>query len=182
MIIATDILPECYVDTNIVTTMLHVCGIQVNACHCKGCGTVAVSMQSDKLTDTFAVGIVDNDKRQPTYFTKEFLSLGQSAHLELLRHRELRHYLIRVTPAMDGFILDVAKECRVSPAEFELPETLNEFKKLTKSVTAKEDQNLTRLFKALKDHKEMILLRDCLSYLYTNKYSVNEDSLTAMFE
>ena len=56
------IIPECYVDTNLVETL--VCKAGCN--HQKGCNQVAKVMQ-EKFADRFAVGIIDADKRKPGY-------------------------------------------------------------------------------------------------------------------
>ena len=59
---ALRIIPECYVDTNLVSALLG--GIGVN--HQKSCNKV-VGRMKDKYGDDFAVGIIDNDKRRPGY-------------------------------------------------------------------------------------------------------------------
>lgn len=61
MSIAHDILPECFVDTNIVNTFLTMEGIYVDANHCHGCNKVGNMMQQ-QLKDEFALGVIDNDK------------------------------------------------------------------------------------------------------------------------
>lgn len=45
MSIAHDILPECFVDTNIVNTFLKMEGIYIDANHCHGCNKVGNMMQ-----------------------------------------------------------------------------------------------------------------------------------------
>ena len=57
------IIPECYIDTNLIETIVPtVRGYN----HQKGAGTVTKLMQG-KLNDKFAVGIVDRDKKQLKY-------------------------------------------------------------------------------------------------------------------
>lgn len=48
MSIAHDILPECFVDTNIVNTFLTMEGIYVDANHCHGCNKVGNMMQQQQ--------------------------------------------------------------------------------------------------------------------------------------
>ena len=50
MSIAHDILPECFVDTNIVNTFLTMEGVYVDANHCHGCNKVG-NMMMQKLKD-----------------------------------------------------------------------------------------------------------------------------------
>lgn len=179
MINAKDILTECYVDTAIVSVLLQLSNIYVNARHCHGCNNVAGGMQS--ADNTFALGIIDNDKRQHSYFKKEFETICKSEHLELLKHNLSQHYLIKVTPAMDQFILDATADCTISPVSFDLPDKLDDFKKLTKSATVQDNKNMARLFKAIKEQNEIKILRGCLSYLYSNKYSANINELKNLF-
>lgn len=63
MNISRDILPECFVDTNIVNTFLKMEGLYTDANHCHGCNKVGNMMQQN-LKDEFALGIIDNDKKQ----------------------------------------------------------------------------------------------------------------------
>ncbi len=60
------IIPECYIDTNLVETLS--CRDGCN--HQKGCNQVAKIMK-EKFADRFAVGIIDADKRTPGYL-REF--------------------------------------------------------------------------------------------------------------
>lgn len=93
------IIPECYVDTNLVETL--VCP---NGCnHQKGCNQVAKIMR-EKFVNRFAVGIIDADKRRPGYLN-EFREIAASEHLKLFRHSIRPHFIILVHPAVEGFIL-----------------------------------------------------------------------------
>lgn len=53
------IIPECYIDTNLVETLIITDGCN----HQKGCNTVVKTMQQ-KFANAFSVGIIDEDKRQ----------------------------------------------------------------------------------------------------------------------
>ncbi len=52
------IIPECYIDTNLVETLIATEGCN----HQKGCNTVVNTMKR-RFGDKFAVGIIDHDKR-----------------------------------------------------------------------------------------------------------------------
>ena len=52
-------VPECYVDTNLVESLLETDGVN----HQKGCNTVVNTMKGKVLNDGFSVGIIDSDKR-----------------------------------------------------------------------------------------------------------------------
>ncbi len=94
------IVPECYIDTNITEFLLDSHGVN----HQKGCNAVAKKMMESNLKDQFSVGIIDNDKRQHSYVT-EFTEIAHTQHITLLKHKERSHYFIRISPAMDQFIL-----------------------------------------------------------------------------
>lgn len=165
-----DILPECYVDTNMVVTLLNIGHIHCKSVnHCKGCNKVARDMTT-KLSDKFALGVIDNDKRQHTY-TSEFDLLGSTGHIEFLKHHVRPHFLIRITPAMDKFILDIAMEESVDVKAYNLPDRLENFKKLSKDSSAKENDNMRSLFKKLRNNKELQTFRSVLVYLYNHKYT-----------
>ena len=72
------IIPECYVDTNLIETLVPTAkGYN----HQKGCNNV-VKVMKEKLSDKFAVGIVDKDKRQVSY-VNEFEEIGHTDSLFL---------------------------------------------------------------------------------------------------
>ena len=89
------IIPECYIDTNLVETLIITDGCN----HQKGCNTVVKTMQQ-KFANAFSVGIIDEDKRQVSY-VKEFSEIARTPSLRLKKHGSKSHYLIMVSPAMD---------------------------------------------------------------------------------
>ena len=179
MSIAHDILPEYFVDTNIVNTFLAMENVYTDANHCHGCNKVGNMMQKN-LKDHFALGIIYNDKRQHSY-NREFHSLGKTEHLELLKHPSNQHFLIRVSPPMDGFILDVADRQGVNMSDYDLPDSLEKFTEITKNASAKDSANLKKLFRNLVTDEEMTLLRNILGYLSKNKYNCSDNDLSVFF-
>lgn len=161
------IIPECYIDTNLVETL-----IITDGC---GCNTVVKTMQQ-KFANTFSVGIIDEDKRQVSY-VKEFSEIARTPSLRLKKHGSKPHYLIMVSPAMDGFLLKCAEELGISMEEYGYTSCLKEFTSITKSVTSKNDSALKKLFKALDNASEMIVLKEWLEYLKKNQYKCNVDEL-----
>ena len=62
---STSIIPECYVDTNLIETLVPPKdGKGYN--HRKGCPAVAKVMM-EKFADRFALGIMDKDKKMVKY-------------------------------------------------------------------------------------------------------------------
>ncbi len=137
-------IPECYVDTNLVETLVPP-GTQYN--HQKGCGTVAKVMR-ERFSDRFAVGIIDKDKRRIDYL-KEFEEVSHKESLILHKHKTKHHYIIQICPAMERFLLLNAKLCEVSMEDFDLPSDFEKLKDIAKTLRSKNDIRFKRLFKAL---------------------------------
>lgn len=171
------IVPECYIDTNLAEYLLNSHGVN----HQKGCNAVAKKMKESNLKDQFSIGIIDNDKRQHSY-VGEFEEIAHTQHIALLKHKERPHYFVRVSPAMDGFILDCANELGVNLKDYGLPSTLEELTKVTKDVKAKNDTRFKDLFKSLKKTEEMSKLCSALNYLNDNQYTCDTAELQKIFE
>ena len=105
------IIPECYIDTNLVETIVPPAK-EPNSFgynHQRGCGTVTSVMQKE-LADSFALGIIDKDQHDVDYL-KEFAKVIITDSLILHKHKTRHHYIIQVCPAMERFILKKCKCC-----------------------------------------------------------------------
>lgn len=169
------IIPECYVDTNLVSTLLG--GIGVN--HQKSCNNV-VALMRGKFGDEFAVGIIDNDKRRPQYLD-DCIMLAGSNHLQLYRHPQKHHYIITVSPAAEVFILSIAASAGVSMRDYNLPSDLKGLQKITKHIVTNKYPELIRLFRDLSTIGEFGILGRVLNYLIEKEYDANQDELAAFF-
>lgn len=165
------IIPECYVDTALVESVLKTDGVN----HQKGYFTVSVIMEG-KFVDSFAVGVVDYDKRRPAYLNG-FVEIASSSHLVLVRHKAKPHFVIFVKPAMDGFVLSCAEELGVKMEDFGLPSNLKAFTRETKTITTQEDKRFKSLFHHLRDASEMKMFSNVLNYLKDKRYAAAEDDL-----
>ncbi|MBR4389715.1 MAG: hypothetical protein IKT00_11125 [Prevotella sp.] len=171
------IVPECYIDTNLAEFLLDSHGVN----HQKGCNAVAKKMMESNLKDQFSIGIIDNDKRQHSYVS-EFTEIAHTQHVTLLKHKERPHYFVRISPAMDQFLLDCAAEQGLNLQDYGLPSDLSEFTKITKDVKAKNDYRFKSLFGALKDSKELSKLRSVINYMNDKQYKCDATELKMMFE
>lgn len=169
-------VPECYVDTNLVESLLNTDGVN----HQKGCNTVVNTMKGKKLNGGFAVGIIDSDKRQPSY-VKEFVEIAHSEHLALMKHETKPHYLVMIKPAIDQFILDCAKEQGFCMSDFDLSSNIEDLKKQTKTVDSKRDIRFKKLFKTMKLNSEISILCSILNYLKEQRYQSKDDDLKQFF-
>ena len=166
------IIPECFVDTNLLETLVPP-ATRYN--HQKGCGTVAKVMKQH-FADRFALGIIDKDKYEVDYL-KEFTMVCKAEALILHRHSNIarHHYIIQISPAMEQFILDNAASVNISLSDFDLPEDLDQLRKVSKSVNTKQDERFKRLFVAMRQAGaiDIIKLAGWVSYLKENTYQAD---------
>ncbi len=171
------ILPECYVDTNLIETLVPP---QKGYNHQKGCGTVARRMQG-KLKDSFAVGILDKDKKEIRYLREFDLKIDTDG-LQLYRHRNMNkhHYLIFIKPAVEQWMIGNAEETGISLQNYGLPETMEALKKITKKQTTKNDVRFKRLFRDLKKSNAIKIntLAKWIRYLRQNAYASDVNELS----
>lgn len=170
------VIPECFVDTNLIETLVPPKG-RYN--HQKGCGKVARVMKEDFL-DRFAVGIIDKDKSEVDYL-KEFTVVCEKGALILHRHFNpaKHHYIIQINPAMERFIIDNAASVNISLSDFDLPEELDQLKKVSKSVNTKSDERFKHLFSAMHQAgaDDMVRLARWVGYLKENMYTADREVL-----
>lgn len=171
------IIPECYVDTNLLETLVPTAkGYN----HQKGCNNV-VKVMKEKFADEFAVGVVDKDKRQIRY-VDEFEEVAHTDSLFFYKHPDKAHYLVMVSPAVDGFILKCAEDVKMDMGQFGLSSDLKSFTEQTKKVSSKEDVTFKNLFQKLKKADEVVVLKNALKYLKENKYQSDPERLKVIIE
>lgn len=175
-----NVFPECYVDTNLVSYLLG-----ANVKHKSSCNEVVKALNK---SESFAVGIIDADKRMPTFdagFAKHVpkaVPIGGGEHLTMFIHEDGKRFLFTVKPAMDGFILDAANECGIKLASYGFPASLAEFKKITKRIQAADDSNLRRLFAGINNSSEFQRFRNTLKYLTAKEYSADVSIVKKFFD
>ena len=135
----------------------------------------------EKLADEFAVGIVDKDKRQIRY-VDEFEEVGHTDSLFFYKHPDKAHYLVMISPAVDGFILKCAGDVKTDMEQFGFSSDLKSFTEQTKKVSSKEDVTFKNLFQELKNADEVVVLKKALKYLKENKYQSDPEKLKAIIE
>ena len=168
------IMPECYVDTNLVEFLL---GAAVG--HQHSCTKVIGNMKGC-FKDSFAVGVIDNEKVKMGYLS-ECEEVARQAHLVLYRHRKKHHYIITVSPAIDVFVLSCAKDLAVAVTNYNLPVKLKDVIKDTKQITSNKDLRFKALFAAIMGHPEIQALQRSLMYLNDYKYQSDTRELAAIF-
>lgn len=170
-----EIMPECFIDTTLVTSLL-----DAKVSHKHSCNEVAKEMERGKFKDSFAVGIIDNDKRKISYI-EGFEEIGRTDNLTFLKHKIKHQYIIKVGKehqAMETFIKANVEAIGMTMEDFDLPSDLTGLMEQTKdSVSTQRDPRILRLCKALRQSPEVAKLQDVLSYLASSKYNVDIEEL-----
>jgi hypothetical protein len=174
MSVDLSIIPECFVDTNLIET---ISPPQKGYNHQKGCGNVAKTMQN-KFKDSFAVGIIDRDKKEIKYLNEFELKVNRG-DLFLFQHPDRHHYIIQISPAVESFILESVHQTNINLVDFGLPDNIDELKKITKKQTSKKSPQLSKLFVELKNKNatQIVTLSNWISYLKENTYHSNTDEI-----
>lgn len=79
------------------------------------------------------------------------------------------------------YLLDSAKEQGVDTEKYNLPSTLKEFTKLSKSVTSNKDERFKNLFAAINGNSEFRALKMALKYLLDKQYNTDISELALIF-
>lgn len=169
------IIPECYADTNLIQTLLQIKG----ANHQKSCGQVTNEMKQ-RFHDDFAVGIIDLDKKQSIY-AEECETIASSNEFSVCRHAGTNHYLIKIHNVLENFIIHCAEETGVDLLPLGIPLDRESLMKRTKKQEAKNDPELTNIFKKLSSSSEMTLLKDVIAFLCKEKYNIKHEAIQEIF-
>lgn len=165
------VIPECYIDTNLIQILVPP-NLRYN--HQKGCDSVSKTMQS-KYQGKVAVGIIDKDKRKIKYLGEFEEIRNCDQNLFLLKHKTEEHFLILIQPAIESFMLKVAKEEGIVLSDYGLPDNSSELKKITGKILSQNDERLNRLFKDLKqtNNKSIKTLIHWVNTIKNSSYTVN---------
>ncbi len=174
-----DIMPECYIDSTLVKSLLDA---DVN--HKHSCTEVSREMEKGHYKDTFAVGIIDNDKRKLSYIEDGFVKIGQTENLTFLKHRDKHQFVIKVGKehkAMETFIKANVDAIGMKMEDFNLSSDISQLIAQTKdSVTTQKDPRILKLCKMLRKSSEVTILQRVLNYLATNKYNADINKIKMM--
>jgi hypothetical protein len=169
-------MPECYLDTNLVETIVppERIGSTRGYNHKRSCNKVVDEMLG-KLKDNFALGIVDQDKRKLSR-TAEFRLLTEKQSLKLYKHQQKPHYLIFHKP-IEQWILNEAQQVGIalSDSRYNLPITLKGLINESKNEFSKHDLRFSCLFRDLKTYNAsgINLLAKWVGHLKENPYNAD---------
>lgn len=134
-----------------------------------------------KKLDEFALGIIDNDKRQIEYLNEFEIIDEEQGRLILWRHKnpKIHHWFIQICPALEKWILDVCKEEGIDLSAFGENE-LEGLKYYTKSLERLDSPILKKLFYSIKGKSENQSVRKLsgwIKLLKENTYKVDINEL-----
>ena len=172
------IIPECFVDTNLVETLVPPIGKGYN--HQHGCGTVTKVMK-EKFSNGFAVGIIDKDKREVDYL-KECNTIIVTGGLLLHKHKIRHHYVIQIAPVIERMILSNALSVHINLEDYDLPSDLEQLRKVSKTENSKKDIRFKRLFRDMKaaNAADLVKLEAWIKYLIEKNYKADMGVLTSL--
>ncbi len=168
------IIPECYLDTMLTECLVQPNNSQNGYNHQKGCSTVTKVMCSH-FSDNFAVGVLDNDKRQTPYLNELSLVVEKSG-LQLYKHPSKYHYLI-LHPPLEQWILDEANAFDINLSNYDLPSERKALQNQAKTTKSKYDPRFNNLFRDLKSSESFDRLANWLSYLKQHPYDACPEHL-----
>jgi hypothetical protein len=173
-------MPECYLDTNLVETIVppERIGSTRGYNHKRSCNKVVDEMLG-KLKDDFALGIVDQDKRELAR-TTDFKLLTEKQGLKLYKHQHKPHYLI-FHPPIEQWILNQAQQVGIAldDSRYNLPITLKGLITESKNEFSKHDARFSGLFRDLKTQNAsgINLLAKWIEHLKANPYNADKTLL-----
>lgn len=179
-----DIIPECSIDTTLVESITSDYQSKFYYNHQKGCNTVCKEMR-DRFADSFAVGIIDDDKKKDKYI-EEFnvvnFNLQIEVPIKLLKHNNKNHYIILVQEDAESFILNAFLESGVEPSLYGLPNNKKELKDNFTEFDFDRKHDVYRrfhyIFQQLKSNSVSLnILSFWVTYLRDNNYNANLDYL-----
>src|SRR5450432_1899479 len=142
-----NILPECFVDTKVVEI---ICYAAEKYNHQHGCGQIANQLKN-RLKDVIALGIIDEDKNKgpvAKYFL-EFEEMKSEHGLVLKKHKIKDQYLILICPEIEEWLLSNANLVGVDLSNYNLPEYLKGFKRITKTQNIDKNVQFYQFIKLL---------------------------------
>lgn len=175
--IHSSFIPECYLDTNLVETILKAPN-SVN--HRKGNSNVVSRMEEERLADKFLVAVIDNDKVKVKGLEKyrQVERLSKNG-LRLFVHLSKKHYLIQLSPAIERWLMNECGKGGINLADFGFPDNIKGWKSL-KSRTQRNDEKFKDLFRLMLKNEncdEIIELKRWLEFFRNNNYNTNLDLL-----
>lgn len=137
------VLSECYADTVLIQLLVPEPLVVV---HIYGIPNVAKELKEAELEQKMGVriGVVDNDKRSPTYLSA-FDTVLEQHNVCLKRRGESNHYLLVINKAIETFLLWNAAEVAIDLVNYGFPTEVKLLGKSLKTTAIGSDPDYLRL-------------------------------------
>ena len=166
------IMPECFADTLLIETLVP---SKTGYNHKHSCLKVEAAM---KNSNSFAVGVIDKDKKAIRYL-EQFEVIDEIENSLLLwKHKSKFQFIIQIYPALERWILNVCKSEEIQVKEH--LNSLDKLKKVTKSISSEENADLKELFSLIRQKQNNISIRKLttwISILKEQNYNVDINEL-----
>lgn len=148
------IIPECYADTLLIETLVPT---KKGYNHQHNCFKVEATMKGLK---SFALGIIDRDKKQIKYLEKFNVIDKVEGNLILWRHadKQIHHWIIQICPALEKWLLNVCEQENIDVTSFG-EDLFNGIKFFTKSTSRLNSPILQSLFIEINKRNENLSVR-----------------------
>ena len=170
-------VPECYFDTVLVAKILR--ADKKRLLHRKGCNNVVNDLNSQRLKNSFAVGIVDKDKTELDYF-KDCTAIYNADKLILWKHKDRMQFVIQLNPPLEKWIIELLGESGIAIEDFEYSKDFKKLKKQIKAdIDSESDEKLNRLVNAILklDCESIRKINSVLKYLKEKNYQADTNEL-----
>ncbi len=168
-------VPECYFDTVLIKMLLET---DKNVLHKKGCNNVINELRKGTLRDSFAVAIIDKDKKEIDYL-KDCNVISDEGCFLLWKHMNKPHFIFQLVPPLEKWIIFILEEIKIDIASFDLPANYKELKRVIKfEIDSERNEKLKRLISTIVSESESVKkLKRSLIYLKVKNYQFDVNEL-----
>lgn len=169
-------VPECFFDTVLLKKLLQ---SNKRLMHRKGCNNVVNDLDSKRLKELFAVGIIDKDKRELDYL-KNCIVLYNANRIILWKHKDRLQFVIQLNPPLEDWVITILNENGLRIEDFGYSTEFRRVKKQIKEdIDNENDDKLNKLVNAVikTDCKTIKKLKSILLYLREKNYQADINEL-----
>lgn len=169
-------VPECFFDTVLLKKVLQT---NKRLMHRKGCNNVANDLDSERLKELFAVGIIDKDKRE-LHYLKNCTVLYNANKIILWKHKDRLQFVIQLDPPLENWVITILNENGLRIEDFGYSRDFKKLKKQIKEdIDNENDDKLNKLVNAVikTDCKTIKKIKLILLYLKEKNYQTDINEL-----
>lgn len=136
-------------------------------------------MDSDRLKNSFAVALIDKDKRDLNYL-KQCSTLYNENKVVLFKHVDRNQFVIQLNPPLEKWVIEILEENELAIEDFGY---IRDYKKLKKQIKDdidnEGDERLNKLVNAIikTDCESIKVIRSFLHNLKNNNYQTDTKEL-----